>query len=296
MYLNQFSEYLLLERNYAQLTVKAYLADLESFVVYLNSNYQGEIIDKVGYGVIRSWIVSLSMANLSNQTINRKVASLKSYFKFLQKIGVIAINPLSRHKSLKLEKKVMIPFSKGEVDEVILVLKANCNDYESCRDYLIIELFYALGLRRAELINIKISSIDFSNATIKVLGKRDKERIMPLLDETVVLIREYLNYYKLKYKIEKNSYLFLTNKGVKIYESFVFRLVNSYFSKVSVKIKKSPHILRHSFATHLLSRGAELNAVKELLGHSSLAATQIYTNNDIDQLAKVYKGAHPRNR
>ncbi len=296
MHFNQFLEYLLLEKKYSPLTAKAYLTDLNSFAQFIQSNYQEEDVDRVHYNLIRQWLVELSQKGVANKSINRKTTSLRTYFKFLQKTGVIDSNPLSKHKSLKIEKKVMIPFSKDEVEGVLSMLKESCRDYESYRDYLIVELFYALGLRRAELINLKVLDIDFSNKTIKVLGKRSKERIIPLLDSTIEMIEKYFDCYREKYGIHKDSHLFLSNRGVKIYESFVFRLVNGYFSKVSVKIKKSPHILRHSFATHLLSEGAELNAVKELLGHSSLAATQIYTSNDIDQLTKVYKKAHPRNR
>lgn len=296
MQFKQFSEYLLLEKNYSQLTAKAYLADLETFALFLQDHYEIDDLKDVDYNLVRRWVVLLSENGVSNRSINRKTASLKSYYKFMHKTGDISSNPLSQHKSLKVEKKVILPFSKDEVGNVLLLLRENCVDYESYRDYLIIELFYALGLRRAELIQLKVSDIDFSNKSIKVLGKRNKERIIPLLQGTIDVIHKYFDYYKEKYEMHKDSALFLSNKGVKIYESFVFRLINGYFSKVSVKIKKSPHVLRHSFATHLLAGGAELNAVKELLGHSSLAATQVYTNNDIDQLSKVYKKAHPRNR
>lgn len=296
MYFSEFSEYLLLEKNYSKLTAKAYLTDLNLFAKFLLQNYQVDNFNEVDYGIIRRWVVLLSEEGISNRSINRKTTALKSYYKFLCKTEVVSVNPLAQHKSLKVKKKVILPFSKDEVSDVLKLLRGNCHDYETYRDYLIVELFYALGLRRAELIELKISDIDFSNQSIKVLGKRNKERIIPLLEGTVTIIQEYIVYYKQKYKIKENAPLFLSNKGVKIYESFVFRLVNSYFSKASVKIKKSPHILRHSFATHLLTEGAELNAVKELLGHSSLAATQVYTNNDIDQLAKVYKRAHPRNK
>lgn len=296
MHFKQFSEYLLLEKNYSPLTVKAYLTDLNSFLQFIQGNYQVDDIDKINYNLIRRWVVNLSEEGVSNRSINRKTSSLKSYYKFLTKIEVISVNPLAQHKSLKIEKKVILPFSKDEVGNVLSMLKQQCVDFESYRDYLIVELFYALGLRRAELIELRITDIDFSNKSIKVLGKRNKERKIPLLKGTVQVIHQYLQCYKEKYEVTPDSWLFLSNRGVKIYESFVFRLVNSYFSMVSVKIKKSPHVLRHSFATHLLSEGAELNAVKELLGHSSLAATQVYTSNDIDQLTKVYRKAHPRNR
>ncbi len=296
MYIEQFSEYLLLEKRYSELTVKAYLTDLEDFFKFTEETYQIKTPVEIEYPLIRQWVVSLSSQKTGNRSINRKTSALKSYFKFLQKIDVVENNPLAKHKSLKVEKKVVIPFSEKEIKEVFTLLKESCNDFKTYRNYIIVEIFYTTGIRRAELINLKVKDVDFSNRTLKVLGKRNKERYIPILDNTLQNLNIYLKYYKETYDYKEEAFLFLTNKGVKIYESFVFRLVNSYFSKVSVKIKKSPHVLRHSFATHLLSEGAELNAVKELLGHSSLAATQVYTNNEIDQLTKVYRNAHPRNR
>jgi len=297
MYEDKFKDYLLIERNYSALTAKAYLKDIADFRAFYEKNIDLKTLwQQVCYEDVRTWIVSLVESGVSNRSINRKVSSLKSYFLFLQKTEIININPLAKHKSLKVEKKVQLPFSETEVDEVLALFNKKSTNYNDIRDRLIIELFYATGIRRSELINLKVSSIDLTAATIKVLGKRNKERILPLLKGTVVLIIEYLEKYNIKYKVSEHDPLFLTNKGTIIYETFVFRLINSYFSKVSIKTKKSPHILRHSFATHLLRNGAELNAVKELLGHSSLAATQVYTHNDITQLVKVYKGAHPRNK
>jgi len=297
MLVQKFKDYLLIERNYSALTVKAYLADINDFELFYLDNIDAKIDwSEIQYADIRSWIVALVELGVANRSINRKISSLKSFYVFLQKTEVITINPLSKHKPLKVEKKVQLPFSEKEVIEVLDFFKEELNDFDSLRDRLIIELFYTTGIRRSELINLTISSIDVSGKTIKVVGKRNKERIIPLLEGTNRLIKRYLEWYKQKYIADFNAPLFLTKKGVKIYETFVFRLINSYFSKVSVKTKKSPHILRHSFATHLLKNGADLNAVKDLLGHSSLAATQIYTHNEIAQLTKVYKNAHPRNK
>lgn len=296
MYTTKFEDYLLLEKNYSPLTSKAYLKDVEDFMSFYKSTVHNTIKwDTVQYEDVRLWIVSMVEADISNRSVNRKVSSLKSYFLFLQKIEVVNVNPLNKHKSLKVKKKVQLPFSEAEVDQVLGLFNQQSQNYEELRDRLIIELFYATGIRRSELIHLKISDIDFSTESIKVVGKRNKERIIPLLGATVSFMKKYLEVYASKYDISEKDSLFVTNKGVIIYETFVFRLINSYFSKVSIKIKKSPHILRHSFATHLLKNGAELNAVKELLGHSSLAATQVYTHNDIAQLVKVYKGTHPRN-
>lgn len=297
MYTLKFKDYLLIERNYSELTINAYLKDIEEFVVF----YKKSIDEKVNWQVVhyedlRGWIVLLVESGISNRSVNRKVSSLKSFFTFLQKIELVSSNPLSKHKSLKVEKKVQLPFSESEMKDVLNLFNEELHDFSALRDRLIIELFYTTGIRRSELINLKISSIDTEAKTIKVIGKRNKERILPLLISSNYLIKRYLDVYKQEYTLDNNAPLFLTNKGAKIYETFVFRLINSYFSKVSIKLKKSPHILRHSFATHLLKNGADLNAVKELLGHSSLAATQIYTHNDISQLVNVYKSAHPRSK
>ncbi len=297
MYTLKFKDYLLIERNYSELTINAYLKDIEEFVVFYKKNIDEKVNwQVVHYEDLRGWIVLLVESGISNRSVNRKVSSLKSFFTFLQKIELVSSNPLSKHKSLKVEKKVQLPFSESEMKDVLNLFNKELHHFSALRDRLIIELFYTTGIRRSELINLKISSIDTEARTIKVIGKRNKERILPLLISSNCLIKRYLDVYKQEYTLDNNAPLFLTNKGAKIYETFVFRLINSYFSKVSIKLKKSPHILRHSFATHLLKNGADLNAVKELLGHSSLAATQIYTHNDISQLVNVYKSAHPRSK
>jgi integrase/recombinase XerC len=228
---------------------------------------------------------------ISNRSINRKISSLKSFYKYLQKIKTIQNNPLSGHKALKTPKKIQVPFSVKEVNEVLSNITTN-DSFESLRNKLIVELFYSTGMRRAELIHLKRSSINFSEKQLKVIGKRNKERLLPLLPSVMKSLAAYL-----KHRVLMNSsedYLFLTKKGNKLYETLVYRVINNYFSVVSSKLKKSPHILRHSFATHLLNEGADLNSVKELLGHSSLASTQVYTHNSLEQLKKVYKQAHPR--
>ncbi|KJD35862.1 integrase [Tamlana sedimentorum] len=290
-----FSNYLLLEKNYSALTVKNYLSDINAFAEFINSEYNMASINEVNYQQIRSWIVSLVEAGLSNRSVNRKVSALNSYYKFLLKTETIQINPLSKHKALKTSKKVQIPFSENEVSQVLNLFKTE-NDFESLRDKFIIELFYSTGIRRIELVEINLSSLDLHNKTLKVLGKRKKERIIPLLNTVIQTAKEYLKARsELQILVDKNK-LFLTKKGVKIYETLVYRIINDYFSKASTKVKKSPHILRHSFATHLLNQGANLNAVKELLGHSSLAATQVYTHNSIAELKKVHIKAHPRSK
>jgi len=297
----QFIDYLLLEKKYSAHTILAYRNDLDGFLVFVESNYDdldlaaGEVgIKTVNYGIIRSWIVFLVDSGISNRSINRKISSLKSYYKFLLKTKQIEENPLAKHKALKMSRKLQVPFSEKEIDDVIRLLSEE-KGFEGLRNRLIVELFYATGIRRAELVNLKISQVSISEKTIKVLGKRNKERIIPLLPSIELTLNQYLREREELSIIEDEEFLLLSKKGIKIYETLVYRVINSYFSKASEKVKRSPHILRHSFATHLLNEGADLNAVKELLGHASLASTQVYTHNSMAQLKRVYRNSHPRN-
>jgi len=294
MLLEPFKDFLLLEKKYSPHTVLAYSKDVESFLRFLKIRFNQGDLKKVNYSQIRYWITVLVDQDISNRSINRKISSLKTFYKFLVKIDELNCSPLSKHKALKTEKKVQIPFS---VDEVRSVLDANIgSNFEAIRNKLIIELLYSTGIRRAELINLKLIDVDFSQNQIKVLGKLNKERYIPLLENIQNTIRLYLKKRECLESIEDEFYLILTRKGKKIYNSLVYRIVKNYFLKTSVKVKKSPHILRHSFATHLLSNGADLNSVKELLGHSSLASTQVYTHNNISELKKVYSNSHPREK
>lgn len=296
MLTSQFKDYLLLERNYSKLTADAYVADVFAFCEFCERTYGSCDLISVNYAQIRKWIVELVDLKITNRSINRKLSSLKAFYVYLQKTEVLLVNPMAKHKSLKVASKAKLPFSEVEVNDVFEMFKGEQGSVEGLRDRLIVELLYTTGIRRIELVNLVISSLDLGQKTLKVKGKRNKERLIPLLGATVLLLKEYLLLYKQVYGVEMSAPLFRTNKGVKLYENFVFRLINSYFGKVSVKNNKSPHILRHSFATHLLNNGADLNSVKELLGHSSLAATQVYTHNNISQLTQVYKKAHPRNK
>ena len=294
MSLKAFSDYLLLEKKYSKHTILAYVADLELFQEFLSETHDSRTLSTIGYSEIRQWIVELVNSGISNRTINRKISSLNTYFKFLQKTQSITVNPLKTHKALKVGKKVQLPFSEQEL-KLVLEHTIEVVDFETARNQLIIELFYATGIRRIELVNIKIADIDISNKQLKVLGKRNKERYIPLIDSLLNTLNVYLRYRSELSVIENNDMLFLTQKGIKIYEKLVYRIINKYFSIASSKAKCSPHVLRHSFATHLLNQGADLNAVKELLGHTSLAATQVYTHNSIAELKKVYAKSHPRN-
>ena len=292
---NKFHDYLLLEKNYSQNTVVAYINDIGFFEIFLSSEFDDYNLITVNYNQIRSWIVSLSDDGISNSSINRKISSLKSFYKFLLKTKQLETSPLLKHKALKYPKKIQIPFSEKEVDLVLNQITYP-KGFEGIRDKLIIDLFYTTGIRRTELINLKIVNIDLSNNTIKVLGKRNKERIIPILPIIQNQAKKYYSERAVLQRITDNEFFFLLANGVKLNESFVYRLINYYFSNVSEKVKKSPHILRHTFATHLLNNGADINSVKELLGHCSLASTQVYTHNSLAEIQKVFTNAHPRNK
>ena len=291
--ISAFITYLTLEKKYSKHTITAYQNDLMSFRIFCESAFDQNEIRTVHYPQIRSWIVDLVGQGVSNNTINRKISSLKSFYKFLQKTKQIDLNPLIKHKALKVEKRIQTPFSQLEISKVITHLEEK-DDFVSVRNLLIVELLYSTGMRRGELISIQLSDVALSDKLIKVIGKRNKERFVPLLASVIKTMSRYL---ELRKEVASAShFLFLTEKGNKLYETLVYRVVNSYFSNVSSKEKKSPHLLRHSFATHLLNEGADLNSVKELLGHASLASTQVYTHNSVEKMKKVYNQAHPRSQ
>jgi integrase/recombinase XerC len=293
--IQSFRDYLEMEKKYSPHTINAYLNDIGYFESFNKNQSHQDNIEEVNYSQIRTWIVSLVDDGISNASVNRKISSLKAFYKFLLKTKQIEISPLLKHKALKTPKKLQIPFSEKEVEDVLTQIQ-NPEGFEEIRDKLIIDLFYTSGIRRTELIHLKLTNVSLSNNTIKVIGKRNKERILPVLP---IISKQFVLYLSERSHLEKvmdSDYFFLLKKGLKLNDSFVYRLINSYFSTVSEKVKKSPHILRHTFATHLLNHGADLNSVKELLGHSSLASTQIYTHSSLSELKKVYEGAHPRNQ
>ncbi len=290
-----YADYLLKEKNYSLLTLRAYTDDVSSFERFIKERDEEATLEEVNYSHIRSWVVHLVEAGIANKSVNRKISSLKSFYKFLLRSRQITSNPLQQHKSLKTEKKVQIPFSEKELEDVMTDVEYP-EDFEGIRNRLIIELFYTTGIRRAELIGLKLGSYDSGNNVLKVLGKRNKERILPVLACTAQLLGRYLAERRTLPVIADRDMLILNTRGNKVSESFVYRLINSYFSVVSGKVKKSPHVLRHTFATHLLNNGADLNSVKELLGHASLSSTQIYTHSSLAELKKVYGDSHPRSR
>jgi integrase/recombinase XerC len=291
----KFQDYLLKEKKYSVHTALAYGNDLDFFETFLINDFDDVALEEVSYTLIRSWIVQMVDANISNVSINRKIASLKAFYKFLLKTKQIETNPLTKHKALKTPKKIQIPFSEDELDKVLNQIQYK-EGFEGVRDKLIIDLFYTTGIRRSELIGLQIINTDTTALTIKVIGKRNKERIIPLLPIITEQINKYIIERKALPVILDYNNLFLLSNGNKLNETFVYRLINHYFSNVSEKVKKSPHMLRHTFATHMLNHGADLNSIKELLGHSSLASTQVYTHSSLAELKSVYQNTHPRNQ
>ncbi|MFL2616501.1 MAG: tyrosine-type recombinase/integrase [Flavobacteriaceae bacterium] len=287
MYLDNFKNYLEAEKKYSTLTVNAYTKDLEEFIDYLESI--GISFNKnIEYTFIRNWIVFLSKNKISPNSINRKVSSLKAYFKFLVNIKEIKKSPLRNHTSLRTKSKVVNPLNETEMKEVFELFKTSKK--ELTRDSIIIDILYSTGLRRAELINLKKSDIYFDDQVIKVLGKRNKERLVPMLPGLVKKLKLY------SINIKEDSFLLQSKNGNKISPSTIYRVVNKYLRNISTKTKISPHVLRHTFATHILNNGADINSIKEILGHKSLASTQIYTKVKIPTIVNDYMKNHPRQK
>ena len=295
MLVASFLQYLSSEKKYSSHTILAYKKDIEQFADFFKGNFQEENLTEVNYPIIRHWIVNLTEQKITANSINRKMASLKAFYKFLLKIGEIQTYPLQKHKSLKVQKKVQIPFSQKELTKALDWIEYP-DTFEGVRNRAIIMLLYTTGIRRAELISLSLGSIDFYKNSLKVAGKRNKQRIVPLAKDALSAIKLYLNKREKIAASDLNNWLFVTSKGEKIYPSLVYRIINLYLGAVSSKAKRSPHILRHTFATHLLEQGADLNSIKELLGHASLSATQVYTHNSIAKLKEAHKNAHPRNQ
>jgi integrase/recombinase XerC len=292
MDLSQFQQYLQLEKKYSLHTCEAYIRDLRQFQIFLLEVHSVRLIDAI-HAMVREWMTVLLDKNVSARTVNRKMASLKAYYKFLRVQGITDGNIMTLHKSLKTHKNVQVPFSQKEM-QTLLDSPLDEGDFTSLRDRCIVELLYATGMRRAELISLTLDAVDLINHEVRIVGKRNKERIVPLLPSISERLLIYV-HHRNKYASSSN-YFFLTEKAAALYPALVNRIVKQYLSQVSNKVKISPHILRHTFATHLLDQGAELNGVKELLGHASLASTQIYTHTSMHALKGVYNKAHPRGK
>ena len=293
MAIAKFIDYVEKEKNYSPHTLKAYQNDLERFSEYCLLEHQEDAIELIEYPLIRSWIVHLGEAGNSNRTINRKISVLRSYYSFLMRIEQRKTNPLRKHKPLKESKKVQLPFTEKEISALLDGTHFEDN-HQGLLAKTIIETLYSTGMRRTELVQLETSRVDFDNNCLKVIGKRNKERIIPMIPTLKKQLQHFDNLVNTMRLQVDNPYFFCNRKGQKISDALVYQLVNDYFNRVSTKVKRSPHMLRHSFATHLLNQGADLNTVKDLLGHASLAATQIYTHSSMEQIKAVYKDAHPR--
>ncbi|MHC5353765.1 tyrosine-type recombinase/integrase [Myroides sp. LJL115] len=290
--ISKFLDFIAKEKGYSTLTLKAYGDDLSAFDSF--STTLGFSLVEVNYDIVRAWIVSLSEQGFANRSINRKISTLRSFYKFMQQVGQVRVHPLQLHRSLKVEKKLHLPFSQNEIDKVRSSLKEN-SDLESQRDLLVIDLLYMLGLRRAELVALRVEDFDFYSKQVKIHGKGDKVRYLPVLPELCQSIFSYLEVVSELWGVSKTKgWLLYRDRANKVNEMFVYRLINRYFSVVTTKEKKSPHVLRHSFASHLIEGGADINSVKELMGHESLSTTQIYTQVNLKELKRVYQSAHPR--
>lgn len=286
---DKFLDYIKVEKRYSEHTLTSYKKDLEDFLSFVMNTEGSQNLVQVDKKVIRNFLVHLTESNFQKRSINRKLSTLRSFYHYLLKIGEIKVSPLESVSSLKFYPEKQIPISEEEMNNLSEIL---AQDEEHLLEKTIIETLYQTGMRKAELCNLLYENISFSTNEIKVKGKGNKERIIPISTH----LAEFLNEYKLlrKPKPEYEIYFFIQANGKKLTEKFVYSVVNRYLSIVTSKKKKSPHILRHSFATHVLNHGAEISKVKKLLGHSSLASTQVYTNGNIEQLKKVFNQAHPR--
>lgn len=288
-----FYKYLQYEKRVSAHTLLSYQTDLNQFSSYLESVFEEKKSEHANYGMIRSWIVALMGLGMDPRSINRKIACLRTYYKFLLKQEVIDKNPMTKIKILKTKKK--LPHFVKENDMITLLDNGLFEpSHNGFRDRLILELLYGTGIRLSELINLNDTDIDFRGKTIKVLGKRNKERLIPFTESLVLIIKEYIKVRNKEFEKDNCKNLLRTNKGAMLYPALVQKTVKKYLNLFSTVDKKSPHVLRHSYATHLLNKGAEINAVKDLLGHSNLSATQVYTHNSVEKLKKAFDQAHPK--
>lgn len=294
MFLDSFLNYIQYEKRYSKHTSDCYRLDITQFSKYIKEEYELEKLVEVKHLHIRSWVVNLVTKGLSAKSINRKISSLKSFYKYLKKKEEITLNPTNKIIAPKLSKRLPKFIQTENLERLFTYEEAFGDNFQGLRDRLIMELLYSTGMRRSELINLKDRDVDFHKNQIKVLGKGNKERVIPIHQKLLSLLKEYKVSRDTEFSNLKEDWLILTNSGKPCYPKFIYNKVVKYLSIVTTSKDKSPHVLRHSFATHLTDQGAELNAVKTLLGHSSLAATQVYTHNSIEKLKKVYEKAHPK--
>ena len=287
--INKFLDYISVEKRYSQNTLVSYKKDLEDLLLFISETEGTEDLKKVDKKIIRNFIVSLSEKKIQKRSINRKLSSLRSFYLYLLKIGEIQVSPLETIPSLKFYAEKQIPISEEEMENLGEILESESGN---SLEKLIIETLYQTGMRKSELCNILLDQVDFSRSEIFVKGKGNKQRVVPISENLLKQMREYMVIRKPNE--DSGIYCFVRENGKKLSEKFVYSVVNRYLSLITLKKKKSPHILRHSFATHVLNNGAEISKVKKILGHSSLASTQVYTNGNIEQLKRVFNQAHPR--
>lgn len=292
--MKKFFDYLTFEKKLSPNTIIAYRNDLETCFDFCKAEFEIKSLKEAEYSMIRKWIVKLSNEGISELSINRKASALKSYYKFLIQIGDLKVSPMQAHKKLKVEKKLIVPFTEEEVNRVID--EAFDDTFEGQRDSLMIEMFYSTGIRRSELIKLTVDDVYFSKKLIKVQGKRNKDRLIPMLPGLMKKIQSFLEFRDKIVTDKTQTELFVTSKGKRMNPTLVYRRIRAYFSVASSKVRKSPHILRHTFATHLLNKGADINTIKEILGHFSLASTQEYAKVRLPKIVQDYQQAHPREK
>lgn len=296
---DKYIDYLRFEKRYSAHTILAYHTDLDDFAKFLSRQYSVHDLLTADHTLIRSWLINLIDRKISARSVNRKLSTLKSFYRYCQKQGLLKINPMLKVIAPRVSKQLPVFLTRDNLEKLLTAVDFGTG-YKGSRDKMILTLFYATGIRRAELVTVSIPDLDLEAGTLKVLGKRNKERIVPLGEDVIILLKEYLInrqsfLNEIKPGIENNiNTLFVTSKGFPVYPRLIHTIVHKYLSLIASNSKLSPHVLRHTFATHMLDDGADLNAIKEILGHSSLAATQVYTHNTIEKLKSIYKQAHPR--
>jgi integrase/recombinase XerC len=292
-YQESFLNWLRFEKRYSPHTIRSYHNDLNQFTTFLNRIKEDSDITTVDYKIIRSWIVHLMEKGISPRSVNRKITTLKSYYKYLMRQQIVVSNPMDKVLTPKSGKRLPRFVEQDKMD-ILLDNVDFGEDFKGVRNRLLIDVLYITGMRLSELINLTHHSIQLDDQSIRVLGKRNKERIIPFNHAYIQIFRDYIDLKRKTFPHPGHDYFFVTDKGQPLYGKFVYRVVNKYLRFVTTMEKRSPHILRHTFATHMLNRGADLNAIKEILGHSNLSATQVYTHTTFEKLKTIYKQAHPR--
>ncbi len=291
--IQEFLNYLTFQKRYSSHTIISYQNDLSAFFDFVILQYNYISLAEITPSIVRSWLASVKEDKASSKTINRKISTLKSFFKYQLKNASIKTSPMAAISSVKVNKRLPSFIEQKDIEFLLSDIEFP-DTWEGKTDYLLLEIFYNTGIRLSELINLKETQVDKSNGAIKVLGKGNKERIVPVSNKLISRVANYISDKKDMFSDYETDTLFLNKKGENLYPKYVYRVVKKYLGAVSTNERKSPHILRHSFATHLTNNGADINAVKELLGHSSLASTQVYTHNSIEKLREVYKQSHPK--